>query len=233
VYNYAARMVEQPYQLTKQILPVLAPRLGSARHRSDAVRVGTALFGALIGTGMVALAVNGRALVMFVLGARLFAGEGAKDVLATALALLCAAYVVFATYEVAGPLLALGAKSSWAASIPVIIGGAVKYALSFAGAPVHGIWAIAGSTIVGFSIASTLTWCAARKVLGWSLLDVLSGFLVPAISTSVALGCGFALRAFSERGWWQSGLSCVITCAAGAAALFAALIWKAMRGEDV
>lgn len=215
LFNYTGRIVEQPYLLTKQVLPALTPRLGNPAERTGAVKLGTAVFSSLITTGMLALFLVGQPLIVFVFGAKLFAFDGSIESMGLILGLYVFAYIMLSTYEVSSPMLTLGARTAWSAALPILIGGAVKYAISFTAAQSLGLWAVAGGTGIGFTIASVLTWTAARQILKWTLLDIAKAFIIPVASASAALAVAFPLHTFAQSGWIASALSCVAVCAAG------------------
>lgn len=205
-YGVAGRAVDQAYLLAKQATVALMPRLGDPAHRARAVRIGTAVFSGVIASGMAALSFDGQQLLVGWVGD---VAAGATPALV--LMLLAGAAMLMSTYEVTGSMVMLSARTGWACAVPIFIGSAINLGISVTFADEYGVWAVAGSTIVGNTITLFLMWATARHLLEWSLMDVLTA-LAPFI-TAVVIGAalGYTLSPFANEGIGQSFVACVIT----------------------
>jgi hypothetical protein len=112
---------------------------------------------------MTALGLAGQPLLIAWVGP---AAEG--PVTALALALLSLAAIVQATSEVPASMLTLSSRTAWASAVPIAIGSAVNITIALVGAPHYGVWAVAGSTLIGNFVTSVLLWRKARHVLSWT-----------------------------------------------------------------
>jgi hypothetical protein len=208
-YGVASRAVDVSYVLAKQSTVALMPRLGDPARREVAVRVGVGLFGGVIAAGMTALAFAGQPLLVAWVGP-----VAAGPVTALALGLLATAAIIQSTVEVPASMLTLGGKTAWVSALPIAAGSAVNIAISIGLAPYYGVWAVAGSTIVGNTISSVILWKRARSMLGWSAASVAQAFAPP-----LACGCAAAALAASLSGYARSALLPSALVCAGAVLL--------------
>lgn len=219
-YGVASRAVDVSYLLVKQSTVALMPRLGDASKREAAVRVGVGVFGGVVAAGMTALALAGQPLLIAWVGP---AGEG--PVAALALALLAFAAIVQATSEVPASMLTLTSKTAWASAVPIALGSAVNITISLLGAPHYGVWAVAGSTIVGNAITSVILWRRARRVLGWAPGAVGRALAVPFAAGSVSAALAVSLVDYAGGRLLPSLGVC--TAAAGSGVLVLSfLMWR-------
>lgn len=188
-YAIAARAVDQSWVLAKQASTALLPKLGAGATRAAAVRSGTALLGTVVMAGMPALAFAGGPLL------RAWAGPvGGSSVAHVTLLLLGAAAMVASLHEVSASALALGAKSPWSASVPLLVGSLVNLALALALARPLGAYAVAGSTLVGNLVTSVLVLRGAQALLAFEPSALARMLLAPLsaglASASIALLVG-------------------------------------------
>jgi O-antigen/teichoic acid export membrane protein len=217
-YGVAGRAVDMAYLIAKQATVALMPRLGDPAERSRAVRIGTGVFSGVIFSGMAALAIAGQELLVAWVG-DIAAGETPAIVLA----LLALAAVTMSTYEVVSSMVMLSAPTGWSCAIPILIGSAASLAIAVAGASTYGVWAVAGSTVIGNAITCVLMWNAARPLLGWGLSRLLLA-LSPGLAAAVAAGgVGLALRTLALGNVALSLVVCTVTGLAGVGAAFGAL----------
>jgi hypothetical protein len=188
-YGVASRAVDVSYLLAKQSTVALMPRLGDASRREVAVRVGVGGFGGVVAAGMTTLALAGQPLLIAWVGP---AAEG--PVAARALALLALAAMVQATSEVPASMLTLSSRTAWASAVPIALGSAANITISLLGAPHYGVWAVAGSTLIGNTITSVLLWRRAQLMLGWG-----GGSVSRALAGPLAAGGAAAALAASLR----------------------------------
>jgi O-antigen/teichoic acid export membrane protein len=222
-YGVAARAGDQSYIVAKQGLAALTPRLGDPRCREEALRLGAHLFATVVACGMAALVLDGRCML------QVWAGPvAASTVTAHALLLLGTAAVIGSTDEVAATVLTLGGGTAWASATPRALGSAVNLAVSLAGAPRYGLWAVAGGTVIGNLVSSLLIWRRACRLLGWSTADVVGVFTPALLALGSALAAGVMLGSFAQSGPWASVLSCGLTTATG---LCAALLGSRLRSR--
>lgn len=191
-YGVASRAVDVSYLLAKQSTVALMPRLGDASRREVAVRVGVGAFGGVVAAGMTALGLAGQPLLIAWVGP---AAEG--PVTALALSLLALAAIVQATSEVPASMLTLSSKTAWASAVPIALGSAVNITISLLGAPHYGVWAVAGSTLVGNAITSVILWRRARRVLGWGAGSVVRTLAVPLAAGGASAALAMALLEFT------------------------------------
>jgi O-antigen/teichoic acid export membrane protein len=217
-YGVGSRAVDQSFTIAKQVSAALLPRLGDPKARESAVRLGTALLGGLVASGMAALSVGGQGLRVA------WAGPvAAQPETAFTLALLATAAVIAAGHEVASAALMLGSRTPWSSAGPIITGYAINVAISLAFAQRFGVWAVAGGTVIGNALTSVLLWGRARKLLAWSM-GAVAGALAPAAAAgSVSAAAAWALTHFGPAGVVASLATCIATTAlgCGAAALVA------------
>jgi O-antigen/teichoic acid export membrane protein len=188
-YGVASRAVDVSYLLAKQSTVALMPRLGDSARREVAVRVGVGAFGGVVAAGMTALGLAGQPLLIAWVGP---AAEG--PVTALALALLALAAIVQATSEVPASMLTLSSRTAWASAVPIALGSAVNITISLVGAPHYGVWAVAGSTLIGNAVTSVLLWQKAQRVLNWNWGSVSRALAGPlgAGGTAAALAASLA-----------------------------------------
>jgi O-antigen/teichoic acid export membrane protein len=210
-YSVAARTVDMGYSLAKQATVVLQPRLGDPSQRESAVRLGTAVFCGAIATGMAAIALDAQPLLVAWVGPVADGG-----VTATVLALLALGAVVLSTEELAGSMLTLSGRTAWATAVPAAIGSLVNVTISVLGSPRYGIWAVAGSTVVGGVVMTLLVWINARRVLGYGFAQIGRAFAPPLTSGLVSLAVAWALRGFARTHALASLASCAVAMGAGA-----------------
>lgn len=209
-YGVAGRAIDQSYMLAKQATAALLPDLGNPDARGRAVRIGTGLFGSVIVAGMIALALTGQPVLVAWVG-----DVAAGEVPAVVLALLAAAAIVMSLYEIAGTMVMLSARTGWSCAVPILIGSTLNLVLSISGAPFYGVWAVAGSTIVGNAVTLVLMWRNAQQILGWSPAR-LAGGLGPAFASGIAAGTtGALLQGFAHQGFLPSLLSAFVVTAVG------------------
>jgi O-antigen/teichoic acid export membrane protein len=229
-YGVAGRAVDMSYLLAKQATVALMPRLGDPNRRARAVRIGTGVFSGVIFSGMAALALDGQPLLVAWVG-DVVSGETP----ALVLTLLAIAAVIMSTYEVTSSMVMLSAPSGWSCAVPIVIGSIVNLVISVALAPHYGIWAVAGSTIVGNTLTFLLIWATARSLLSWRFSEVLVA-LSPGLAAGVAAGgVGFALHAFAHTGLSGALIGCTVTglFGIGAAALVLKLTTQQDAGDSV
>jgi O-antigen/teichoic acid export membrane protein len=226
-YGLAGLAVDMSYSVAKQANTAIMRSLGRRDERASAFRIGTLLFSGVIVSGMSAIAFAGQPFIAMILG------EKARGLeVFTTLHLLGAAAMLLSTYEVAGAMVMLSARSAWACATPYIVGALVNLALSvtFAPlAPLHGMVAVAGSTIVGNLVACVLMWRQVTKLLEWGRKEVLSVFVPVAASAVVASVAGFVLAPHDLAHPVASLFICIVVTLSGLATLtlFTRNTWKA------
>jgi hypothetical protein len=226
-YGVAGRAVEQAYTLAKQATAALMPQLGDPSLRREATRTGTVVFSGVVVSGMCALALVGQPLLTA------WAGPIASGELAARVtALLALASAIMGFYEVASSAVMLGSATAWACAVPIAAGSAVNLAVSILWAPVYGAWAVAGSTVIGNAITALLMWRTARRLVGFSGVDLVATLAPGVVGGVVAFAVGAALRGFAQHGAGASVVACGITMAAGCAVVVATLRGR-MRGSQV
>ena len=229
LYGLAGKAIEQAYLLAKQANTALMRRLGNPEERAAAMRIGTGVFGGIIAAGMMALAFNGQTFLVLVLGDKALGG-----IVATVLLVLALASIVLATYEVAGSLVMLGSVNAWSCAIPIVTGSLVNLVISISFAPKYGVWAVAGSTLVGNCITAVLMWRQVGKLLSWGIKDRIQVLLPLIASLGVAFSIAYPLRELSQSTWWLSLGICIIVSAGGIgimALLLRRMIVRARSGE--
>jgi O-antigen/teichoic acid export membrane protein len=219
-YSVAGRTIDIGYTLAKQATVVLQPRLGDPSQREGAVRLGTGVFCGIIAAGMAAIALDAQPLLVAWVGP-----VADNDVTAKVLALLALGAVVLSSEELVGSMLTLGGRTAWATAVPAAVGGAVNLGISVFGSPRYGIWAVAGSTVVGGLVMTSMVWMNARRMLGYSLAQVGRTFAPPAAAGLVSLAVAWALAGFAHANALASLASCVVALAAGAL-VGGLLLWR-------
>ena len=230
-YGVAGRAIEQAYTIAKQAVVALMPRLGDPKRRRRTVRIGTGVFSGVIFSGMAALAIDGQTLLVGWVG-----DVVAGDTPAIVLGLLALGAVTTSTYEVASSMVMLAAPSGWSCAVPIVLGSGVNLALSVGGATEYGVWAVAGSTVVGNALTCVLMWNAARPLLGWNALGIFRA-LAPGLAAAVAAGSvALALRVAAQESLALSIIACAVTGVVGLGAAFAAFrvsAWSERTEEKV
>ena len=219
-YGVGARAVDQSFTFAKQVSAALLPRLGDPATRDGAVRLGTAVLGVLVTSGIAALAFDGAGLLTAWAGA-----VAAQRETALALALLGSAAVFAAAHEVAASTLLLGGRTAWASAAPIIAGSLLNVTALLALARAGGVWAAAGSTLLGNALTTVLVWSKARRLLRWSARDVASALAPMAAAGAASLSVGWALADRGAASLAGSAAACMLTTATG----LAAGAWVALR----
>lgn len=210
-YGVAGRAVEMAYLIAKQAVVALTPRLARKAERESASRIGTLVFAGVIVSGMMALTIAGQGLLVAWVGE---IGRGTTP--AVVMAVLGSAAMIAASYEVAGNMVMLNAKSGWECAIPIVAGNALNLVISISLSPVFGIWAVAGSTVAGNLVTCLLMWRRALGIMGWTL-GTLARVLAPVlVAGGIAAGLSVALRPFAAGGGLHSFAACTVASAAGA-----------------
>lgn len=220
-YQVAGRAVDMAYIIAKQTTVAIMRDLGRPEVRERAVRIGTGVFAGVVTSGMVAIALLGQPFLVLV-----FDEHAAGDAAAVVLLLLGGAAAVMSLYEVASSMVMLGGRTAWDCAVPIVVGSVINLTLSIAFAPRLGVWAVAGSTLVGTTVTLGMMWWRARRILGWTIGRVL-GTLSPPLS---ALGVSAALGALARphvTSWVTSLVGSVLTFAVGVAVAAIVMKWRA------
>lgn len=212
-YGVASRVVDQSFTLAKQTSTALLPRLSDPKAREHAARLGTALLGGLVASGMASIVLLGDpALVAW-------AGPvAASPEVSIAVGLLGAASVIAAGHEVVASTLTLGAKSAWTAATPLVLGYAVNVVFSFVLVSSLGVWAVAGGTLLGNALTSVLLWSRAAHLLGWDLRAVVRTLAPVVAGGAAALGAGLLVGHTLGDGLASSLAGCAATTGLGLSA---------------
>ncbi len=219
-YQVAGRTIDMAYILAKQTTVAIMRDLGRSEARVRAVRVGTAVFGGVVTSGMAAVALVGQPFLVL-----LFNEHAAGQTAAVVLSLLATAAIVMSLYEVASSMVMLGAPTAWSCAVPIITGSLLNLAISVSLAPRYGVWAVAGSTLIGNAVTFALMWRQAHRILGWSAGQV-ARTLAPALTAFiVAVGVGLPLRPWVDH-WALSLGACVVTSGLGVVAMAAVMRWR-------
>jgi len=213
-YGVAGRAVEMAYLIAKQAVVALTPRLARKLERDSASRIGTLVFAGVIVSGMMGLAIAGQGVLVAWAGD---VGRGATP--AIVMAVLGSAAMIASTYEVAGNMVMLNAKSGWECAIPIVAGNALNLLISISLSPFFGIWAVAGSTVAGNLITCLLMWRRALGIMDWTLGTLVRVLGPVAVAGGLAAGIAVALRSFAASGGVQSFAACSVVSAAGAAVI--------------
>jgi O-antigen/teichoic acid export membrane protein len=217
-YQVAARAVDQIAVFAKQVCAWLLHRLGNPEERASALRLGTAAMGGLVTSAILALGLDGMALL------EAWAGPVARERLTLiVLALLGSAAVIAAAQEVAAATLTVGNFSAWHAARPIMLGHATNVLISLIGAKYYGAWAIAGGTVCGNLLLAFLIWSRARTLLHWRMSQLLWA-LTPILGAGlVSASAGWALAPFTSGRPLVSAVACGVVTLLGTGT--ALLIW--------
>ncbi|MCA9582488.1 MAG: polysaccharide biosynthesis C-terminal domain-containing protein, partial [Myxococcales bacterium] len=230
LYGLGGLVINDAYNLAKQANTALMRQLGQKNERASAFRVGTIVFSCLIVAGVTSIVFDGQPFLEFILGEK---ANG--PIVATILALLGAGALVLSTYEVAGAMVMLGSRTAWSCAKPIMTGAIVNVVISVSLSPfvpLYGIWAVAGSTLVGNCVAAILMWRESRRLLEWNARDLITVF-VPIGATALVSGlAGWALRPFAFSHTLASLGSCILVTALGVGVmvLFSKKMWSANNG---
>jgi len=209
-YGVAARLVDQSYTVAKQTSAALLPRLRSNAEGAATLVRGTAIMGALVGGGMIALVAFGGSWI------RAWAGEaGARPETQLTLWLLASAAVILALHEVAAASLTVAAASPWQAAGPIVAGHALNLVVTLAGAPRFGLMAVAGGHVLGAALTAAMIWPRVLRLHRWGLRDLLLLLRAPVASLAAAAATALSLPA---EGLLQCAGGAIATVAAGVVA---------------
>lgn len=179
-YGVASRAVDQAFTVVKQIGVALLSRLARRGEREQAALTSLRWMPSLVASVMASLCFTAQPWF------ELWVGPGVLlPVFTLALCLLGLASVLAATSETACSLLTMASSSTWNATRAVFFGSVVNVAISVGGLSTFGAAAVAGGTLIGNAVSTTLAWRGASDLLGWSRADIVRA-LFPA--ASVALG---------------------------------------------
>lgn len=185
-YAVASRAVDQSFTVAKQVSTALVCRLASAATRDQAVVTGTRALGGLVAVGMVVLCLPGRDLLA------LWAGEAAtRREAVQALAILGLAATVSAAHETVAAALMVSGRTAWDAAVPLVLGYAVNIALSVLFVDHLGVLAVAGGTLLGNVLTTSLLWARALQRFGWTLGHVAAVVRPAVLAGTVALTMGW------------------------------------------
>jgi O-antigen/teichoic acid export membrane protein len=216
-YQVASRAVDQIFSFAKQASGWLLHRLGDPSGRLGALRLGTALLGGLVTSGVMALALDGPALL------EAWVGPLARDpITVMAVTLLGAAAILAAAEEIAAAALTVSGSTAWDVARPMLLGHGLNVAVSFAGVGHFGAWAVAGGTVCGNLVIALLVWRKARALVHWRAVDVLRALAPLGAAGFASLLTGWALAPLAAGGALASALACgAVTLLGTAAALLA------------
>ncbi len=217
-YQVASRAVDQIHVFAKQTGGWLLHRLGAPEQRPGALRLGTAVMGGLVASGVIALALDGTALL------EAWVGELAHArVTALAVGLLGTAAVIAAAEEIASATLTVSGATSWDVALPVLLGNALNLTVSLAGVGYAGAWAVAGGTVCGNVLIALLVWGRVRALVQWPLREVLWALAPVGVAGLVALAVGGGLAPLAAQGPLVSVLVCALVTLLGTG--MALLVW--------
>ncbi|NOK18556.1 lipopolysaccharide biosynthesis protein [Corallococcus carmarthensis] len=217
-YQVASRAVEQILASGKLLSGWLLHRLGNPERRADALRLGTAVMGALVSSGVIALAFDGTALLEAWVG-----GLAHERVTALAVGLLGMAAIIAASEEVASVTLTVSGATPWDVANPVMLGHALNVAVSVLGVGYAGVWAVAGGTVCGNALIAVMVWRKLGALLQWRFRDVLRTLAPAGAAGLVALAAGWGLAPLAARGPLVSALICSLVTLLGTGT--ALLLW--------
>jgi hypothetical protein len=169
---------------------------------------------------MIALALAGQPLLVAWVG-----GVAGGPLTARVLSVLAAAAIIKAACELVGAMLTLGGRTAWSSATPIAIGSALNITLSILGAPRYGIWAIAGSIVLGNALAAVLLWERARRMLCWTAADVLRTLAAPAAAGCAAATVAWSLSSYARAGLLPSLLICICAVICGWGTL-SVVLWR-------
>jgi len=221
-YQVAGRAIDMAYTIAKQTIVAIMRELGKPELRERAVRIGTGVFAGVVTSGMAAVVLVGQPFLVAV-----FDEHAAGHEAAIVLALLGSAAMIMSLYEVASSMVMLGGRTAWECAVPIIVGSVLNLAISIGFAPYYGVWAVAGSTVVGNVVILVLMWWRARRILGWGLGRLLGTVLPGLGAVCVSVSAGLALRPWVEH--WATSLGASVLVS-GAGVGVAALLMK-LRGR--
>jgi O-antigen/teichoic acid export membrane protein len=203
-YQVASRCIDQIFSLAKQSSTWLLHRLGDPEGRPAAMRLGTAVLGGLVTSGIVALALDGSALL------EAWVGPLARDPsVGVAMVLLGVAAIIAAAEKIPAAALTVSSASAWDVALPMLLGNALNIALSLAGVRYLGVWGVAGGTVCGNLLIALLIWSKARVLLGWSAVDVAWTLAPIGAAGLVSLSLGWALAPLTLGEPLASALICM------------------------
>lgn len=221
-YQVAGRAIDMAYLIAKQTTVAIMRDLGKPEVRARAVRIGTAVFGGIVTSGMAAIALVGQPFLVAV-----FDEHAAGREAAIVLGLLASGAIIMSLYEVASSMVMLGGRTAWSCAVPIVVGSLLNLSISIALAPRFGVWAVAGSTVIGNALTFGLMWRQAKRILGWSGTQV-ALTLAPGLSALfVTAGLGLLLRPHVES-WYVSLLASLLVSGLGIGTL--ALVMR-LRGK--
>ncbi len=210
-YGVALRAVDQAYVISSKATLALVPRLRDPLLRVPSFRLGTLLYAGLVVSGMAALTLDGQPLLVA------WVGPVAASVITARTALLLGtAAAVMSLQEVATQMLVISGRTAWQAAIPKAAGSIVNLTVSIAGAARFGMWAVAGSTLLGNLVHVALALRAAKGMLGWSLRILVAMLLPVVVCAGTAVGIGMLLAPLAKHGPLSSLACCLATLTAGA-----------------
>jgi O-antigen/teichoic acid export membrane protein len=221
-YQVGSRAIDQIFALAKQVSGWLLHRLGDRDSRPGALRLGTAVLGGMVSSGVAALALDGSALLVA------WAGPIGRDRIVTvAVGLLGTAAIIAAAEEVAAAALTVSGATTWHVARPMIAGQSLNVAVSILGVRYFGAWAVAGGTVCGNLLFAVLVWSRARELVNWRLSEVLWALAPMVAGALVSLGAGVVLAPLAARG---PLLSAIVCCGVGGLGTAAALLSWWWRG---
>ncbi len=224
-YQVASRSIDQLFSLAKQAGVWMLHRLGDPESRPGAMRLGTAVLGGLVTSGVAALALDGTALL------EAWVGPLARDrVVVVAVALLGTAAIIAAAEELAAAALTVSSTSTWEVARPMLLGHSLNVAFSLVAVRYAGAWGVAGGTVCGNLLIALLIWRKARALVGWSARDVAWTLAPIGAAGLVSLSLGWTLAPLAARTALTSALVCAGVTALGTAA---ALLSFWLRGPEL
>jgi O-antigen/teichoic acid export membrane protein len=214
-YQVASRSVDQLFSLAKQASVWLLHRLGDPEGRPGAIRLGTALLGGLVTSGVAALALDGSALLEAWVGP-----VAREEVVVVAVALLGTAAIIAAAEEIAAAALTVSSTSTWEVARPMLLGHMLNVTVSLVAVRYSGAWGVAGATVCGNLLIAILIWRKASTLMGWSARDIAWTLAPIGAAGLISLGLGWMLAPLAARAALTSALVCCgVTLLGTAAAL--------------
>ncbi len=224
-YRIGLRAPELSYLLARQATRPLLRDLGRPEHRARAVRVGTGIFSGAVVSVMAALAFVGQPLLVLWLG-----DKASGEIPALVLTLMSLSLMTASLFEVVGIMVMMGARTAWAGAGPVLVGTAVNLVVSLAGVRVWGVWAVAGSTLLGYAVTAALVWWQACRMTGWGTRAVARMVAAPFAAGATAIPLSALLSGYAQGGAAASLLSCVLVTGSGLAATAAVTRSRGLQG---
>ena len=222
-YQVAGRAIDMAYVVAKQATAAIMRDLGKPELRERAVRVGTGAFAGVVISGMSAVAFVGQPFLIAV-----FDEHAAGEAAAIVLALLGSAAVITSLYEVASSMVMLGGRSAWQCATPIVVGSLVNLTLSISLSPYYGVWAVAGSTVVGNAITFSMMWPQARRILGWSVGRIVATIAPGLAALAASVTLGLLLRPLVDH-WATSLGACALVSVVGLGAAASVMRFSARR----